>query len=275
MPELPEVETYIRGLAPLLHGKCIVGAHVYWPRIVAVPEDVEAFTTLIQGRCFAHFDRRGKYMLFGLDSGETLIVHLRMTGELRVHAAEQPRDKHTHLVLALDSGERLHYRDQRKFGRVWLVDNPDRVLAKLGPEPLSSDFTPALLVGALKNRVAAVKALLLDQSIVAGVGNIYADEALFRAGIDPRRAGGDLKDAEIERLWQSVRAVLQMGIELRGSSLGSGPQNYTPPDGEPGAAQASHQVFRRTGLPCTVCGAPVERVVLAQRSTHFCPHCQR
>lgn len=273
MPELPEVETYIRALAPLLQGKRIAGAHVYWPRTVAAP-DADVFTHLIQGRGFVHFDRRGKYMLFGLDSGETLIVHLRMTGELRVHPAELTPDKHTHLVLDLDSGERLHFRDQRKFGRIWLVDDVTHVLAKLGPEPFAEDFTPEGLIDALAGRSAAIKALLLDQSIVAGVGNIYADEALFRAKIDPRRAAGTLTAAEVVSLWQSVREVLKMGIELRGSSLGKGPQNYTPPDGLPGEAQEAHQVFRRTGLPCLKCGTPVERVVLAQRSTHFCPSCQ-
>lgn len=274
MPELPEVETYIRALAPLLQGKRIAGAHVYWPRTIAAPH-ADAFANLIQGRVFVHFDRRGKYMLFGLDTGETLIVHLRMTGELRVRPADLQPDKHTHLVLDLDSGERLHYRDQRKFGRVWLVGDVAHVLARLGPEPLSEDFTWAGLAHALAGRTAAIKALLLDQSIVAGVGNIYADEALFCAKIDPRRAGGDLTADEVVCLWQSVRAVLAKGIELRGSSLGRGPQNYIPPDGLPGEAQESHQVFRRTGLPCPVCGTPVQRVVLAQRSTHFCPSCQR
>jgi formamidopyrimidine-DNA glycosylase len=274
VPELPEVETYIRALAPLLQGKRIAGAQVYWPRTIAAP-DAGAFANLIQGRGFVHFDRRGKYMLFGLDSGETLIVHLRMTGELRVQPANVQPDKHTHLVLDLESGERLHYRDQRKFGRIWLVNDVTQVLARLGPEPLSGDFAPAGLAQALSGRTAAIKALLLDQSVVAGVGNIYADEALFRARIDPRRAGGDLTADEIVCLWQGVRDVLTKGIELRGSSLGSGPQNYTPPDGLPGEAQESHQVFRRTGLPCPVCGMPVQRVVLAQRSTHFCPSCQR
>lgn len=273
MPELPEVETYVRTLAPQLQGKRIVGANVYWPRTVAQP-DAAVFEQLIRGHRFESFDRRGKYMLFGLDQGETLIVHLRMTGELRVQPAAFAADKHTHLVLDLDSGESLHYRDQRKFGRVWLVSDVASVLHKLGPEPFSADFTPEGLTDALLGRHAAIKALLLDQSIVAGVGNIYADEALYRARIDPRRAGGSLNNEEVVRLWRAVKDVLQMGIDRRGSSLGQGPQNYTPPDGLPGSAQEMHQVFRRTGLPCQHCGAPIERVVLAQRSTHFCPQCQ-
>jgi formamidopyrimidine-DNA glycosylase len=274
MPELPEVETYIRELAPQLQGKRVTGAQIFWPRIVSLP-DASTFVDLIQNRRFESFGRRGKYMLFGLDSGEMLIVHLRMTGELRVQPATQERDKHTHLILDLDSGESLHYRDQRKFGRVWLVDNPAEVLCKLGPEPLSEDFSPASLTAALCGRTASAKALLLDQAIVAGVGNIYADEALFRAGIDPRRSGGTLTASELQRLHDAVRWVLQRGIELRGSSLGRGPQNYAPPGGLPGAAQEGHQVFRRTGLPCGQCGVPIVRIVLAQRSTHFCPTCQK
>ncbi len=252
----------------------MVGAQVYWPRIVAQP-DAQRFATLIRDRRFDNFGRRGKYMLFGLDSDETLIIHLRMTGEVRLQPADVSVDKHTHLVLDLDSGDRLHYRDQRKFGRIWLTGDVNHVIGKLGPEPLGPDFSPDALGVKLADRKASVKALLLDQSIVAGVGNIYADEALFRAGIDPRRSGGQLTTGEVARLYEAVRFVLQTGIDLRGSSLGNGPQNYAPPDGIPGAAQDVHQVFRRTGLPCPACGAPVQRVVLAQRSTHFCPSCQR
>jgi formamidopyrimidine-DNA glycosylase len=274
VPELPEVETYIRELAPQLQGKRVTGARVFWPRIVSLP-DLLAFVDLIQARRFESFGRRGKYLLFGLDSGETLIVHLRMTGELRVQPATQEADKHTHLILDLDSGESLHYRDQRKFGRIWLVDNPDAVLCRLGPEPLSNDFSPSTLAAALRGRTATVKALLLDQAVVAGVGNIYADEALFRAGIDPRRSGGSLASSELQRLHDAVRWVLEWAIALRGSSLGSGPQNYIPPGGLPGAAQQGHQVFRRTGQPCLSCGADIQRIVLAQRSTHFCPTCQK
>jgi formamidopyrimidine-DNA glycosylase len=273
VPELPEVETYVRSLALQLAGKRIVDARVFWPRIVAAPEP-SLLVELIRGQRFDSFRRRGKYMLFGLDSGETLIIHLRMTGELRLQPPTVEPDKHTHLMLELDSGEWLHYRDQRKFGRIWLVTDPETVLAKLGPEPLSNAFTPTALAHALNRRTATIKSLLLDQSIVAGVGNIYADEALFTAGIDPQRQGGTLDEEEVTRLVGAIRTVLQWGIDLRGSSLGQGPQNYMPPDGVPGAAQESHQVFRRTGFPCPQCGTPIERIVLAGRSTHFCPHCQ-
>ena len=289
MPELPEVETYVRALKPLLNGKTILTAEVRWPRTIAAP-DASIFPDLVRGRRFASFRRRGKYMLFGLDSGETLIVHLRMTGELRIHgpaasapahdsAAVEgtadlpipPADKHTHVVFQLDTGEELRFRDTRKFGRIWLVTDEESVVGKLGPEPLAAEFLPQLLEEVLARRTANIKSLLLNQSIVAGVGNIYADEALFRARIDPRRAGGQLNAGEIMRLHQGLRDVLQAGIEAQGSSL----QNYAPPTGGKGGFQEQFQVFRRGGEPCFQCNAPIRRIVLGQRSTHFCPKCQK
>lgn len=270
MPELPEVETYVRELRPRLAGKRVTGGEVRWPRVIAQP-DAAAFVDLLRGQRFERFERRGKYMLLGLESGESLIIHLRMTGEVRVHPASVEPDKHTHLLLTLDSGERLHYRDPRKFGRLWLVADTAQVLHRLGPEPLDGGFTGAALGQRLAGRTASIKALLLNQSILAGVGNIYADEALFLAGIDPRRAGGELAEEEVERLHESIRSVLQAAIAGRGSSL----QNYAPPGDEKGSYQESHQVFRRTDQPCYACGTAIRRIVLAQRSTHFCPSCQK
>lgn len=274
MPELPEVETYVRELAPQITGRTIVAARVFWARTIAAPTPDE-FPTRLAGLRFERFARRGKYMLLGLSGGATLIVHLRMTGKLRVLPGDALPDKHTHVVLELDDGRSLHYIDPRKFGRIWLVDDPAQVVGKLGPEPLGEEFSPAMLAARLAGRTAGIKALLLDQRIVAGVGNIYADEALFRAQIHPARRGGSLSETEIERLHEAVAAVLAQGIDRRGSSLGrSALQNYLPPSGTPGSAQEAHQVFRRTGQPCPVCGTPIERIVLAQRSTHFCPVCQ-
>ena len=275
MPELPEVETYVRELEPLLRGRRITRAAVTWPRTIAAPT-ATMFVDQIADQRFSDFSRRGKYMLLGLESGDTLIVHLRMTGKLLVMAGDAPVDKHTHVVLDLDNGQRVHYNDTRKFGRMWLVTNPETVLRKLGPEPLSEAFSPAQLGAALAGRSAAVKALLLNQEIIAGVGNIYADEALFAAGIAPLRAGGDLSEAEVTALHNAVRRVLAAGIAARGSSLGgSSLQNYLRPSGEQGGFQEQHQVFRRTGEPCRTCGQPIERIIVAQRSTHYCPHCQR
>ncbi len=274
MPELPEVETYVRELAPALSGRTIVGAEVRWPRTIAAPA-AEAFADAVAGQRFERFGRRGKYMLFGLASGDTLIVHLRMTGKLHPYAGDAPTDKHTHVLFDLDDGRRLHYHDTRKFGRIWLVADPRPVLAKLGPEPLEDEFSSAGFTAALANRKAAIKALLLDQSIVAGVGNIYADEALYLAGIEPARRGGELREQEIERLHRAVQTVLRRGIEYQGSSLGgSSLQNYVRPGGEKGGFQEEFNVFRRTGQPCPACGTPIERITIAQRSTHFCPYCQ-
>ena len=286
MPELPEVETYVRELEPDLRQRTVIGATIHWPRIIAAPSPNE-FTRDIIGQRFASFGRRGKYMRFGLaragagaeeeeeEVGDTLIVHLRMTGKLQVMAGEDEPGKHTHIVLDLDDGRRLHYTDPRKFGRIWLVPDPEPLFRKLGPEPLGNKFTPAAFAEQLHGRRASIKALLLNQSIIAGVGNIYADESLFLAGVRPTRPGGDLAAEEVVRLHAAVRAILTQAIESRGSSLGpSSLQNYQRPGGEAGGFQDRHRVFQRTGQPCPVCGTPIERIVLAQRSTHFCPTCQ-
>lgn len=274
MPELPEVETYVRELAPTLTGRTITAARVFWPRTIAEPL-AEEFTARIAGLGFNHFDRRGKYMLLGMSDGSTLIVHLRMTGKLLILPGDSEPQKHTHVWMQLDDGTTLHYNDPRKFGRIWLVPTVEPVLSKLGPEPLADDFQIDVFAEKLKGRSAAIKALLLDQSIVAGVGNIYADEALFRAGIHPARHGGDLSPNEITRLHSAIRDVLEAGIARRGSTLGaSNLQNYLRPGGMPGDFQNEFFVFRRTGEPCLICGTPIQRIVIAQRSTHFCPNCQ-
>ncbi|MCC6454892.1 MAG: bifunctional DNA-formamidopyrimidine glycosylase/DNA-(apurinic or apyrimidinic site) lyase [Caldilineaceae bacterium] len=274
MPELPEVETYVRELEPELTGRTITAARVFWSRTIAEPL-AEEFPARIAGLGFDTFERRGKYMLLGMSDGSTLIVHLRMTGKLLILPSEREPDKHTHVVMELDNGLTLHYNDPRKFGRIWLVPDRTTVLAKLGPEPLADEFEIDDFGARLVGRTAPIKALLLDQRLVAGVGNIYADEALFRAHIHPGRAGGSLTPDEIERLHAAVRDVLAAGIRRRGSTLGgSSLQNYLRPGGLPGDFQNEFLVFRRTGQPCLVCGTPIARIVIAQRSTHFCPTCQ-
>lgn len=274
MPELPEVETYVRDLTPLLRGRQVLDASVTWPRTIAFP-DAENFVAQIAGQRFADFNRRGKYMLLGLESGLTLIVHLRMTGRLLTVASDAPLAAHTHVVMRLDDGQKLIFQDARKFGRLWLVPDPALVLAELGPEPFDADFNPDYLAAQLHGRRAPIKAALLDQRLVAGVGNIYADEALFRAGIHPQRAAGTLGAAEATALHAAIQEVLALGIAKAGSSLGgSSLQNYSRPGGAPGGFQEEFKVFRRTDQPCPQCGAPITRIVVAQRGTHFCPHCQ-
>ena len=274
MPELPEVETYVRELVPVLTGRTIQAARVYWSRTIAEPL-AEEFPDRIAGLSFNSFERRGKYMLLGMSDGSTLIVHLRMTGKLLILPGDTERNTHTHVVMELDDGSVLHYNDPRKFGRIWLVPDRTTVLAKLGPEPLEDGFDIEQFAARLKGRSAPIKSLLLDQRIVAGVGNIYADESLFRARIHPARAGGTLTPDEIMRLHLAVREVLEAGIARRGSTLGdSNLQNYLRPGGLPGDFQNEFAVFRRTGEPCLVCGTPIVRVVIGQRSTHFCPTCQ-
>lgn len=275
MPELPEVETYVRDLTPLLRGRQVLGATVTWPRTIALP-DAASFIDQVAGQRFTHFGRRGKYMLLGLESGMTLIVHLRMTGHLLVVVGDAQMAQHTHVTMELDDGRRLIFQDTRKFGRLWLVTDPAPILAHLGPEPFDPAFTSEHFGARLQNRTASIKALLLDQSIVAGVGNIYADEALFHARIHPMRAAGGLNASEVATLHNAIRQVLTAGIAKAGSSLGgSSLQNYSRPAGAPGGFQEEFQVFRRTGQPCRQCGAPVARIVVAQRGTHFCPHCQQ
>jgi formamidopyrimidine-DNA glycosylase len=274
MPELPEVETYIRDLAPLLGGRQVTSAQVRWPRTIAAPEP-EAFIQRITGQRFVDFGRRAKYMLLGMDSGDTLIVHLRMTGHLLMQPGFIEPDAHTHVVLGLDDHCQLHFQDARKFGRIWLTADPAPILARLGPEPLDSTFLPEDLAQKIRGRKAPIKNLLLDQSIIAGVGNIYADEALYQAGIHPARAGGSLTSEEATRLHRAVQTILGAALANGGSSLGaSSVQNYVRPTGEPGAFQTEHHVYRRTGQPCLRCGAPIERLVIGQRSAHFCPNCQ-
>lgn len=275
MPELPEVETYVRDLTPLLQNQTIRGVTVLWPRIIAKPT-VEQFIQGAIGRRFTSFGRRGKYMLLGLDNSEVLMIHLRMTGRVIVYPQPVVPDKHTHVVFDLAAGGQLHYQDSRKFGRLWLVTNPNLVLAKLGVEPFAATFDPDYLAGRLAGRTASIKALLLDQAIVAGVGNIYADETLFLAGIHPARPGSTLTKHEIEKLHRSIQQVLARAIDRHGSSLGqSRVQNYARLGGELGEFQSEHKVFHRTGQPCLRCGEPILRIILGQRSTHFCPICQQ
>lgn len=270
MPELPEVETFVRALRAPLVGRTITGARNDWPRHIAVPPRDE-FHRRVTGRRIESVDRRGKYLVFTLSDDETLIIHLKMSGHLSVVPAHAPPDRYAHTVFELDDGRELRFRDTRKFGRVYLVHDPAAVLGPLGPEPLEGDFTPGQLSARLAGRKRVLKPLLLDQTFIAGIGNIYADEALFHARLLPTRRSDTLTGEETAALHAAIQMVLALGIDREGASIST----YVKADGEMGDMQNAVAVFRRTGQSCYTCGGPIARIVLGGRSTHFCPNCQR
>ena len=273
MPELPEVETVRRQIAPVLEGATITRAEILDQRLTR-PVDPVVVADALVGERIATVERRGKYLLWRLESGRTLVVHLRMTGSLR-HAPTGglPDDAHRRARLVLDTGAEIGYRDVRRFGTWELLDDGHLrpyLASRLGPEPLAPSFTAARLESLLTGRRAPVKAFLLDQRRLAGVGNIYADEALWRARIHPLRAAGELDADEVSRLHRAVRASLRRGVELQGSTL----RDYATPNGSTGGMQSEFHVYGRLGEPCDRCGWPIERIVVGGRGTWLCPRCQ-
>lgn len=274
MPELPEVETLVRDLrAARVTGRVIRAAVVHWRRTVAGMSPAR-FAAAVRGRRISAIGRRAKYIVLTLDRGLTLLIHLRMTGQLRIERRGAPADPHDRLALKLDDGRALHFRDTRKFGRWQLLRNPEVILDRLGPEPLDSAFTPAEFARRLAGTRRRLKPLLLDQTFLAGVGNIYADEALWLARLHPLRRSDTLAADEAAALLHAVREVLRRGIAARGTSLGTGRANFRSLREQHGRNQEQVRVFRRTGAPCPRCSTPVVRLVVGQRSTHICPHCQ-
>ncbi|MBP7997974.1 MAG: bifunctional DNA-formamidopyrimidine glycosylase/DNA-(apurinic or apyrimidinic site) lyase [Chloroflexi bacterium] len=269
MPELPEVETVVRALRPQLVGRTIQTVRNQWPRHIATP-DFPEMQIRLQGQQIIAMHRRAKYIVCHLATGDFLLFHLKMTGHLAVVNAALPPDKHSHTIFALDQNEELRFTDPRKFGRVYLVQQLEDIVGGLGPEPLEPAFTPTLLQMRLQTHKRAIKPTLLDQTVLAGIGNIYADEALHEAGIHPRRPANSLSETEVTALHAGIRMVLQTGIEREGASISS----YVKPDGSKGDMQNAVAVFRRTGMNCYRCGRIIERIVLGGRSTHFCPGCQ-
>jgi formamidopyrimidine-DNA glycosylase len=276
MPELPEVETIARKLRPELVGKSILKADLLWSRTLASPSPAE-FHKQIQGQEIQAVGRRAKYFVIQL-SHYHLFVHLRMSGDLYIKEVNTMLEKHDRLILSLVSpplppGEgpgvrasKLVFNDTRKFGRVWLVRDPHEVVGRLGPEPLSEEFTAQALYESLQSRHRQLKPLLLDQSFLAGLGNIYTDEALHRARLHPLTRSDSVNREQAGALWDAIREVLREGIRLSGASLdwvyrGGEFQNYL-------------RVYDRKGQPCPVCGTAIVRLVIGQRSTHVCPDCQ-
>ena len=271
MPELPEVETVARGLRIALTGRTIVDVKVTWERSV-VPPDPPAFARGLVGQTIAGVGRRGKWVVIGLSGGDALLVHLRMTGRLVVESEACLDNRHSRVLLLLDDGGRLQFSDARKFGRMMLTTRPQEVLGDLGPEPLEEDFTPQRLTEMLAGRRGQIKPLLLDQRFLAGLGNIYADEALWRAGIHPLRQAHTLTPAEAQRLHQAIRAVLKAAIADGGTTLSDAA--YRQADGRSGEFASQLAAYGRAGEPCLRCGAAIERIKVGQRGTHFCPRCQ-
>jgi len=271
MPELPEVETTRRGVESAVVGHVIERVIVREPRLRwRVPSELADAVT---GQRVTALRRRAKYLLFSLPNG-TLIVHLGMSGSLRVLPAATPPIPHDHLDIVLDSGACLRFNDPRRFGCVlWTTEDPEQhpLLRALGPEPLSPEFNGALLARAAKGRRVAIKQLLMNSQIVVGVGNIYASEALFRAGIRPRRAAGRLSAAEFDALAKAVKQVLKEAIRSGGTTL----RDYVNADGTPGYFRQKLYVYERTDEPCRVCKTPIRHFVQGQRSTYFCGTCQK
>jgi formamidopyrimidine-DNA glycosylase len=263
VPELPEVETVARSIAPLV-GRRIVAAEFRCLRILR-GADPERLAARLAGRRITGVKRYGKFILLSLGDGGYLVVHLGMTGRLLLG---EPAGKHTHVILTLDRGVLL-YDDSRQFGSVEFSEEFPRRVARLGPEPLEVSFEQ--FAQALKRRKTRIKALLLNQGFVRGIGNIYADEALFRAGIHPMALAHRLRGDRVRRLHQAIVTVLTEAIAAGGSSV----SDYVDAQGRKGFFQFSHRVYQRTGEPCVACGARIRRVLVAQRSSHFCPRCQK
>jgi formamidopyrimidine-DNA glycosylase len=271
MPELPEVETVRRGLEPAVVGRTVRDVR-FTPeghRLLqgAAPEAVRA---ALLGRRFTAACRRGKYLILPLDDGRSLVLHLRMTGRIEVEPATAPEGDFFRAAILLDDGNELRWRDVRRFGTWQLCDGLSELEAKLGPEPLSAEFTVEALAAALFGRVAPVKSTLLDQRRVAGLGNIYVDEALHLARIHPTRPSGSLTAGELARLHAGLREVLEKGLRNFGTTL----RDFVNAYGQEGRNREHLLVYQRTGLPCYRCGTAIGRIVLGGRGSHFCPVCQ-
>ncbi len=273
MPELPEVETIRLRLEPKLVGRRLEHVRIDDPRLVRPYEPVQVAAEL-EGERVSALDRRGKYLIVRFESGRGLLIHLRMTGSLRhAPAGTLEDDPHRRAVVRLDDGSDVAYRDLRRFG-TWLVVEPEELEpyldARLGAEPLADGFTAATLRKRLAGRRAPIKAALLDQRTLAGMGNIYVDEALWRARIHPLRPAGELSATEVRRLRPAIRAALEAGIARQGSTL----RDYRLPDGGAGAMQHEFKVYGRDDEPCDRCGTAIEKIRAAGRGTWYCPRCQ-
>ena len=269
MPELPEVETIKNELLPHIVGHCITGVTLFWDGIVRQPS-VKEFCSRLIGQRITGVNRRGKYLIFGLNSANELIIHLRMTGSLLLKPASAEPEKFVRAILHLEKNTVLHFNDPRKLGAMWLIEDEKTVIGKLGAEPLEASFTPQVLAQQLSKRTAPIKALLCDQTIIAGIGNMYADEALHAAKIHPLRKANGLSSQEIQRLYRAINHVLLQAISKKGASI----DTYKRPSGENGTAHHSFHVAHQGGKPCPSCGTIIQRLAIRNRGCYFCPNCQ-
>jgi len=267
MPELPEVETIKNELSPWVLGQSFTEVDILDARLVCGGSVEEVRRGLI-GQKVESLERRGKYLIFHLSNGKTLILHFRMTGSLLLNPKEV--DRYARAVFHLSSGHRLVFNDRRRLGLLWLVDDLSAVVCRLGPEPLDEVFTPDILGQRLGRHRIPIKAALLDQRIVAGLGNMYADEVLFAAGINPLRKADSLSPEEVQTLHTCICRVLRAGIGSKGASV----DTFVRPEGQLGTAHFDFNVAHKKGEPCPICGATIERVAIQNRGTCFCPRCQ-
>jgi formamidopyrimidine-DNA glycosylase len=274
MPELPEVQTIVGDLkAAGIEGAVITGAKVFWARTIAEPS-ASAFCRRIKSKKISAIWRRGKFIVFDFKRGGHLLMHLRMSGRLHLVAQESPRKKHEHVILNFKGGKQLRFHDTRKFGRIYLISDADKILGRLGPEPLATGFTWKILARRLSWRKRLLKPLLLDQTFIAGLGNIYVDEALWESKIHPCRIAASLTEPEILALHRAIPRVLKRGLKNLGTSLGTGKANFYSIAKHQGRNRDKLNVFRRTDRPCPRCQTKIQRIIVGQRSTHVCPKCQ-
>lgn len=268
MPELPEVETIKNELSPHIIGSQFTKLTIY-DRTLVVKSAVEEFCRELTGQIVAGLQRRGKYLIISLANGKALIIHLRMTGALILNP--ETINKHVRAVFQFDNNNTMAFIDVRRLGVMWLATDINNLMDKLGPEPLGDEFNVNTLTRKLKGRKAPIKAVLLDQSIIAGIGNMYADEALFNASIHPMKTAGNLSTKDIEKLYNAIVEVIQTAINNKGASVA----NYKRPQGEPGTAHNYFKVAHLRGQPCPVCGEIIQRLAVRNRGSYYCPNCQR
>jgi formamidopyrimidine-DNA glycosylase len=274
MPELPEVETVRRTLQHLVLHKQIKDITVLWPKIVKKPEEATQFIDALKGETILDIGRRGKFLIIYTDHF-ALVSHLRMEGKYGLYTEDEPVDKHVHVIFYFSDGTELRYKDVRKFGTMHLFKKGEEFsippLSQLGPEPFSEDFTLEFLNSRLKKTNRKLKTALLDQTNLVGLGNIYVDEALFRAGIHPERSANELTEEETARLHREIISTLNEAVEKGGSTI----RSYVNSQGQMGMFQLDLLVYSRKGEECKTCGKPIEKTVVGGRGTHFCPNCQK